>query len=273
MSEVKRRSAGRPASSAKASGGHSQSLVRGLKLLEHISVSPQGLSLSELADMAGLAPSTAHRLLQALQSQGYVTQENEQGLWRIDVKAFRIGNSFLEARDFIATSRPYLRRLTSVTGETANLGIRDGATAVFLAQHESPQMMRMITRLGSRAPLHASGVGKALLAWTPDDERVQLLEGRELTRVTENTLYTPDTLQDEMARIRAQGFACDREEHAIGLHCVAACVYDEHGTPLTAISVSGPMARIPETRLMELGGLVQDTAAEITAQLGGQVPD
>ena len=272
MSEVKRRSAGRPASSAKASGGHSQSLVRGLKLLEHISISPLGLSLSELADMAELAPSTAHRLLQALQSQGFITQENEQGRWRIDVKTFRIGNSFLEARDFIATSRPYLRRLTSITGETANLGIRDGATAVFLAQHESPQMMRMITRLGSRAPLHASGVGKALLAWMPDDERVQLLENRELTRVTENTLYTPDTLQDEMACIRAQGFACDREEHAIGLHCVAACVYDERGTPLAAISVSGPMARIPEARLMELGGLVQETAAEITAQLGGQVP-
>lgn len=273
VSEVKRRSAGRPAGTTKASGGHSQSLVRGLKLLEQIASIPQGVSLSELADMAGLAPSTTHRLLQALQSQGFVTQENEQGLWRIDVKTFRIGNSFLEARDFIATSRPYLRRLTSVTGETANLGIRDGATAVFLAQHESPQMMRMITRLGSRAPLHASGVGKALLAWIPDDERGQLLEGRELTRVTDNTLYTTDALEAEMTRIRAQGFACDREEHAVGLHCVAACVHDERGTPLAAISVSGPVARIPEARLMELGGLVQETAADITAQLGGEIPD
>ncbi|GAA3909706.1 glyoxylate bypass operon transcriptional repressor IclR [Halomonas cibimaris] len=273
MTEVKRRTAGRPAGTAKTSGGHSQSLVRGLKLMEQISASPQGLSLSELADMAGLAPSTAHRLLQALQSQGFVTQENEQGLWRIDVKAFRIGNSFLEARDVIATGRPYLRQLTRITGETANLGIRDGATAVFLAQQESPQMMRMITRLGSRAPLHASGVGKALLAWIPDDERARLLAGRELTRVTHNTLYTAPALKEEMARIRAQGFACDREEHAIGLHCVAACVYDERATPLAAISVSGPMARIPEARLIELGALVQDTAAEITAQLGGRVPN
>lgn len=272
MSEVKRRVAGRPASAAKASGGHSQSLVRGLTLLEFLSQSPRGLSLSEVAEMAGLAPSTTHRLLQALQSQGFVTQENEQGLWRIDVKTFRIGNSFLEARDFVATSRPFLRRLTQATGETANLGIRDGATAVFLAQHESPQMMRMITRLGSRAPLHASGVGKALLAWMPADERAQLLEGHELVRVTENTLANPASLQDEMARIRAVGFACDREEHAIGLHCVAACIYDEHGSPLAAISVSGPMARIPEARLQELGGLVQATAAEITAQLGGHVP-
>lgn len=272
MSEAKRRTVGRPANAAKAGGGHSQSLVRGLTLLEYLAASPLGLALSEVADKADLAPSTTHRLLQALQSQGFVTQENEQGLWRIDVKTFRIGNSFLEARDVVASSRPFLRRLTAETGETANLGIRDGDTAVFLAQHESPQMMRMITRLGSRAPLHASGVGKALLAWMPADERVRFLDNRELARVTENTLCRPDALLAEMQQVEQQGFACDREEHAIGLHCVAACVYDEHATPLAAISVSGPVARIPESRLLALGTLVRQVADEITTQLGGQVP-
>ncbi|AXY43674.1 IclR family transcriptional regulator C-terminal domain-containing protein [Halomonas sp. JS92-SW72] len=273
MSEVKRRTAGRPAGSGKASGGHSQSLVRGLNLLERLSASPGGLALSELAEQADLAPSTTHRLLQALQGQGFVTQDSELGVWKIDVKTFRIGNSFLEARDFVATSRPFLRRLTALTGETANLGIRDDGTAVFLAQSESSQMMRMITRLGSRAPLHASGVGKALMAWLPDDELERVLAERGLARVTENTLHTPESLRAGLAEIRRQGFACDREEHAIGLHCVAACIHDEHGIPLAAISVSGPVARIPETRLLELGALVRDTAAEITARLGGRLPD
>ncbi|MBR9905258.1 MAG: IclR family transcriptional regulator, partial [Gammaproteobacteria bacterium] len=73
-------------------------------------------------------------------------------------------------------------------------------------------------------------------------------------------------------QIRVQGFACDREEHAVGLHCVAACVFDEHGAPLAAISVSGPVARIPEARLLTLGALVRQMADEITQQLGGQVP-
>ncbi|MBZ5487653.1 helix-turn-helix domain-containing protein [Halomonas aquamarina] len=272
MSEAKRRTVGRPASAAKAGGGHSQSLVRGLTLLEYLAASPRGLALSEVAEKAELAPSTTHRLLQALQSQGFVTQENEQGLWRIDVKTFRIGNSFLEARDVVAKSRPFLRRLTAETGETANLGIRDGDTAVFLAQHESPQMMRMITRLGSRAPLHASGVGKALLAWMPADERERFMTGGELAQVTENTLCQPESLAAEMQQISQQGFACDREEHAIGLHCVAACVFDEHALPLAAISVSGPMARIPESRLLALGAQVRQVADEITAQLGGQLP-
>ncbi len=273
MSEVKRRTAGRPPGPGKSASGHSQSLVRGLNLLERLAATPGGLALSELAEMVDLAPSTTHRLLQALQGQGFITQDAALGVWKIDVKTFRIGNSFLEARDFVAASRPFLRRLTAQTGETANLGIRDGATAVFLAQSESPQMMRMITRLGSRAPLHASGVGKALMAWLPDDEFERVLAERGLARVTENTLHTPESLRANLAEVRRQGFACDREEHAIGLHCVAACLHDEHGTPLAAISVSGPVARIPESRLPELGELVRDTAAEIPARLGGRVPN
>lgn len=272
MSEGKRRTAGRPAGSGKSTSGHSQSLVRGLNLLERLSLSPGGLVLSEVAEQTDLAPSTTHRLLQALQSQGFVTQDNELGVWKIDVKTFRIGNSFLEARDFVGASRPFLRRLTARTGETANLGVRDNGTAVFLAQSESPQMMRMITRLGSRAPLHASGVGKALMAWLPNDELERILDERGLDRLTENTLHSPEVLREGLLEVRRQGFACDRQEHAIGLHCVAACLHDEHGIPLAAISVSGPVARIPETRLVELGDMVRDTAAEITASLGGRVP-
>ncbi|WP_163557820.1 IclR family transcriptional regulator C-terminal domain-containing protein [Halomonas sp. NO4] len=272
MSEGKRRTVGRPPGPGKSASGHSQSLVRGLTLLERLAATPGGLALSELAEAVDLAPSTTHRLLQALQSQGFIAQDSELGVWKVDVKTFRIGNSFLEARDFVATSRPYLRRLTAQTGETANLGIRDGGTAVFLAQSESPQMMRMITRLGSRAPLHASGVGKALMAWLPDDEFERILAERGLARVTANTLHSAESLRADLAEVRRLGYACDREEHAVGLHCVAACIHDEHATPLAAISVSGPMARIPEARLSELGELVRDTAAEITARLGGQVP-
>ncbi|WP_445156504.1 IclR family transcriptional regulator domain-containing protein [Halomonas sp. E14] len=272
MSEVKRRTAGRPPGPGKSASGHSQSLVRGLTLLERLAATPGGLALSELAEMVDLAPSTTHRLLQALQGQGFITQDAELGVWKVDVKTFRIGNSFLEARDFVATSRPFLRRLTAQTGETANLGIRDGGTAVFLAQSESSQMMRMITRLGSRAPLHASGVGKALMAWLPDDEFDRVVAERGLARVTRNTLHSAESLRLNLAEVRRQGFACDREEHAIGLHCVAACLHDEHGTPLAAISVSGPVARIPEARLLELGELVRETAVEITARLGGHMP-
>ncbi|MHB0774952.1 IclR family transcriptional regulator [Halomonas sp. WWR20] len=273
MTETRRKPVGRPAGSGKAStGGHSQSLVRGLNILEGLAAAPGGLALSDIAQIVGLAPSTTHRLLQALHQQGFITQDAAQGLWKVGVKTFQIGNTFLESRDVVATARPFLRRLTEESGETANLGIRDEGMAVFLAQHESPQMMRMITRLGSRAPLHASGVGKALMAWLPESEIERILEARGLTRVTANTLDTPTRLREGLAEIRQRGYACDREEHAIGLHCVAASIHDEHGSPLAAISVSGPVARIPESRLAELGGVISQAAQDITLQIGGRLP-
>ncbi|WP_163650221.1 IclR family transcriptional regulator C-terminal domain-containing protein [Modicisalibacter sp. 'Wilcox'] len=270
--ENRRKPVGRPAGSGKSSGGHSQSLVRGLNILEGLAAAPGGLGLSDIAQIVGLAPSTTHRLLQALHKQGFITHDAELGLWKVGVKTFQIGNTFLEARDFVATARPFLRSLTRDSGETANLAIRDDGLAVFLAQSESSQMMRMITRLGSRAPLHASGVGKALLAWLPDKEVERILQSRGLNRVTPNTLDTPARLRESLAEIRRQGYACDREEHAIGLNCVAASLHDEHGAPLAAISVSGPVARIPESRLAELGGMVSRAAREITTQIGGQMP-
>ncbi|MGM8851171.1 IclR family transcriptional regulator [Salinicola halophyticus] len=272
QTEPKRRSVGRPAGGAKSSGGHSQSLVRGLTILEGLAAAPDGLALSDIAEDVELAPSTTHRLLQALFHQGFITQDVESGLWKIDVKTFRIGNSFLEARDFVATARPFLRRLTATSGETANLGIRDDGMVVYLAQSESKQMMRMITRLGSRAPLHASGVGKALLAWMPPQEFEQIVAGRTLEGETPNTLTDADRLREQLIEIRRQGYAVDREEHAIGLNCVAATLHDESGLPLAAISVSGPVARIDDSRLPELAALVAETAREITAKIGGKTP-
>lgn len=256
-----------------AGAGHAQSLVRGLQILDALAVTPGGATLSELSQMVGFAPSTAHRLLRSLEQEEYVEQDPELGRWRVGVKAFRIGNAFLRSRDFVATARPFLQHIAEEVGETSNLAVEQDGYAVFLAQAESREMMRMIARLGSRAPLHASGVGKALLAWMPERSVERIFQRRGLPRVTPNTLDTPARLREDLAAIRQRGYSLDRQEHAVGLHCVAAAVHDEAGTPIAALSVSGPEARIPEARLHELGGLIARTAREVTEQLGGMVPE
>ena len=257
---------------SQATAGHSQSLLRGLRILDAISASARGLTLSELSQTVGLAPSTAHRLLKTLEHEEFVQQDPELAIWRIGVKAFRIGSAFLAARDVVGAARPALHELTRATGETANLAVEEDGYAVFLAQTESQEMMRMIVRLGSRAPLHASGVGKALLAWMPAARIERILQRRGLSRLTPRTLDNPASLHADLAASRRQGFAVDREEHAVGLHCAAATIHDETGAPIAAISVSGPKARIPEARLTELGGLVARTARTITDKIGGRLP-
>ena len=248
-----------------------QALTRGLMLLECIGRARYGVTLSDLAMQIGLAASTTHRLLNTLEHMRFVYQEPEQGRWFIGVNAFHVGSAFINSRDVITQSRPLLRHLMEQSGETTNLAVLDDGEAVMLAQVQCHEMMRMVVPLGSRMPLHASAVGKSLLADMSETEVVQILQQRGLARFTVNTIDTPAELHCSLNDIREQGYAYDNEEHAVGLRCVAASIYDEHGEPLAAISISGPSSRIIDRRVAELGLMVAHTAAEITEAVGGQI--
>jgi len=253
--------------------GQVQSLIRGLTILERLAEARDGDSLTDLAQRVGLATSTAHRLLKSLEQMRFVSQDSERGRWYIGVQTFRVGNAFLFNRDFVELSRPVMRRLMEESGETANLAVLDDGQAVILSQVQCREMMRMLAKLGGRAPVHASAVGKALLASLPDDEVSAILHCRGLARVTPNTIDTPARLREVLGDTRRCGYAIDDEEHAIGLRCVAAAFYDEHAEPLAAISLSGPRARISRERLAIMGNLVVEATAEITESLGGRLPD
>lgn len=264
---------GRPVKTTGGEGGTQvQSLSRALGLLEHLAAAERGISLTDLARRARLAPSTTHRLLATLEQQGFAELDTERGLWFVGVRTFVVGNAFLAHRDFIATARPFMRRLMEESGESVNLGILDEGEVVFLSQVECREMMRMFVRLGGRVPAHASGVGKALLAALSEAGVNDLLERRGLQRFTDNTIDAGAILREDLARVRERGYAFDDEEHAVGLRCVAATLHDELGDPISAISLSGPRARITDQRVDILGRLVRDTADRVTAALGGRLP-
>ncbi|MFO1324073.1 MAG: IclR family transcriptional regulator C-terminal domain-containing protein [Burkholderiales bacterium] len=249
-----------------------QSLTRGLSLLEALARAEGGLTLTDLAQRVQLAPSTAHRLLATLEKLGYVFQGGELGRWYIGLMAFTVGTSFLANRDFVAQSHPYMRRLMEQSGETANLGILDGTEAVFIDQVQCREMMRTIVKLGSRVPLHASGVGKAIFAALPDEQIDAILKVKGLPRITANTITSPETMWATVRVIRQRGWSFDDEEHAIGTRCVAAPIYDEHAEVLGAISLAGPSSRLPDERIKQMGPLVAHIAEELTHRLGGRWP-
>ena len=249
-----------------------QSLTRGLSLLEALARAEGGLTLTDLAQRVQLAPSTAHRLLATLEKMGYVYQGGELGRWYIGLQAFTVGMSFLANRDFVAQSHPYMRRLMEQSGETANLGILDGTDAVFIDQVQCREMMRTIVKLGSRVPLHASGVGKAIFAALPDEQIDAILKVKGLPRITSNTITSPETMWASIRVIRQRGWSFDDEEHALATRCVAAPIYNEHAEVLGAISLAGPSSRLPDERIKQLGPLVAHTAEELTHRLGGRLP-
>jgi IclR family acetate operon transcriptional repressor len=263
---------GRTPSKPGAPTGQVQSLTRGLTILEALAKSDGGLTLTDLANRAQLPASTTHRLLSTLEKMGYVYQAGDLGLWCVGLQAFRVGTTFLSNRDFIAASHAYMHRLMEQAGETANLAILDGTEAVFVAQVQCHEMMRTLVRLGSRVPLHASGVGKALFAALPDQQVDAILKVKGLPRITENTIVATETMWAALRVIRQRGYSFDDEEHARSTRCVGAAVYDERAEPLGAISIAGPSSRLVDERIRHLGPVVAHVAEELTRHLGGRWP-
>jgi IclR family transcriptional regulator, acetate operon repressor len=252
--------------------GQVQSLTRGLSILEALADAEGGLTLTDLAHRVELPASTAHRLLATLEKMGYVYQAGDLGLWYVGLQAFTVGSTFLANRDFVAQSHSYMRRLMEQSGETANLAILDGTEAVFIAQVQCHEMMRTLVKLGSRVPLHASGVGKAIFAALPDEQISAILKVMGLPRITGNTIVVPETMWAALRVIRQRGYSFDDEEHARSTRCVAATIFDEHAEPLGAISLAGPSSRLSDERIRQLGPIVAHIAEELTRKLGGKWP-
>ena len=263
---------GRTPNKSGAPTGQVQSLTRGLSILEALAKAEAGLPLTDLAHRVQLPPSTTHRLLGTLEKMGYVYQAGDLGLWYVGLQAFTVGSTFLANRDFVAQSHSYMRRLMEQAGETANLAILDGTEAVFIAQVQCHEMMRTLVKLGSRVPLHASGVGKAIFAALPDEQIDAILKVIGLPRITDNTIVAPETMWAALRVIRQRGYSFDDEEHARATRCVAATIYDEHAEPLGAISLAGPVSRLTDERIRQLGPVVAHTAEELTRKLGGRWP-
>jgi IclR family acetate operon transcriptional repressor len=120
--------------------------------------------------------------------------------------------------------------------------------------------------------MHASGVGKALLAQMPDERVRAVLHRRGLTRFTAHTLTTAADLFRDLAAIRVRGWAIDDEERTLGMRCVAAPIFNEYGEAIAGVSLSGPTVRVTPERAAELGPLVKRAAANITASIGGLPP-
>lgn len=249
-----------------------QSLVRALAIMNRLAAADEGVTLTEVAQQVGLSPSTAHRLLTTLEQERYVQFDAERRHWSVGVQAFVAGSAFLKTRSLVAAARPHMRALMEESEETVNLAVEDQAEAIYLSQVECRQMMRAFARPGGRVPLHCSSVGKALLSAMPDSGLAKILHRQGLSRVTIKTINTTAALREDLGPARDRGYAIDDEEHAVGLRCIAAVVFNENADALAAVSLSGPMARIPDERIPLLGDLVRRKADAITAQLGGALP-
>lgn len=248
-----------------------QALDRALGLFSTLAAS-SGLTLSELSQASGQAVATVYRALVTLQSHGMVECEEPGQIWHIGPGAFRVGSAFLRRTKVVERARGPMDQLMRDTGETANLGIEAGDEVLFLSQVETHEAIRAFFPPGTKAPMHVSGIGKALLAWYPEEKLDGILSRQGMERFTTLTHTAPATLKRDLVHTRDRGFAIDDQERAEGMRCVAAPIFNAHGEPVAGLSVSGPAFRMALSSAAKLGDLVRTAADRVTEATGGTRP-
>ncbi|MDZ8723589.1 HTH-type transcriptional repressor AllR [Escherichia coli] len=266
MTEVRRR--GRPGQAEPVAQKGAQALERGIAILQYLEKSGGSSSVSDISLNLDLPLSTTFRLLKVLQAADFVYQDSQLGWWHIGLGVFNVGAAYIHNRDVLSVAGPFMRRLVLLSGETVNVAIRNGNEAVLIGQLECKSMVRMCAPLGSRLPLHASGAGKALLYPLAEEELMSIILQTGLQQFTPTTLVDMPTLLKDLEQARELGYTVDKEEHVVGLNCIASAIYDDVGSVVAAISISGPSSRLTEDRFVSQGELVRDTARDISTALG-----
>lgn len=267
MSDQPKRGRGRPrAFHDKTEQNTIQSLDRAMMILETLGETG-GMTLSELAAQLDQSPATAYRVLTTLETRGIVEIDQQRQTWHVGAGAFRIGSAFLRRTNLVERARPVMQRLMEVTGETANLGIENTRHVLFVSQVETHASIRAFFPPGTQSPMHASGIGKALLAQF-DEPRLNAIVSEGLERFTPRTLTNASALLSDLAATRRRGYSIDDEERNEGMRCVAAPVFDATGVAVAGISISGPTARISEDRIAPFGENVRAAALELSRLLG-----
>jgi IclR family transcriptional regulator, KDG regulon repressor len=263
----------KPAASPPSPAYTVKSLVKALAILDCLAESErEGYTLTELSQKLHLHISTVHRLLVNLTRQGYVDVNPAKGTYEVGYRVMRMGLKVLDRMDFRRVAQPLLGELSQNVKETVHLAILQGERAISIEKFHGPHPVSLDAPLGAVMLLHATGVGKALLAFQDEKRVAAIIRAAGLPRLTPNTLTSLAELKKELAQIREQGYAVDNEEAVAGLRCVAAPFFDHSGRAVAAFSVAGPASRVSPARTAEIARAVLETAAEVSHRLGYSPP-
>ena len=245
-----------------------QSLERGLRILEMVASRGGPSSLAETARRTGLHRSTAHHLLQALVGLGYLHQDPTSRAYEASAKLFRLTGRTWTPEQLGEMARPFIAELTDRSGEGSSLAAYQDGVVTIVAKRDPDTPIRVVQNLGVERPVHATAVGKAIIAWLSEPELAALLERCEFESYTPNTLDSRDSLEAELKRIRRAGCAVDDEEHIEGIRCVAAPVFGYTGHVVGSMCALGPKNRMTRTKIRNLKKPLFELSRAFSERLG-----
>ena len=238
-----------------------------LHILETLHDAPSGLQLKDVAQITGINKSTAYRFLAHLEHEGYVFRDSS-GAYAIGVRLARLASGSSYQTTLRKLSRPILQQLWRVTGETVNIAVLDGREVLYLDVMESSHTFRLVSQVGMRRPVYCTALGKAMLAFIPEEEQQYFFDGMSFERFTPHTIRGALQLRKEFALIRQRGYSIDNEEAYLGSRCIGAPIFEASGKIAAALSVSGPTTRVTRERVPAVASAAKNAAIAISRTLG-----
>ena len=245
-----------------------QSVERALQILDLFNEQATELKITDISKLMGLSKSTLHSLLKTLQLHGYIDQNPENGKYRLGMKLVERGHFVVGSIDIRQKAKGWLMELSRLTGQTTHLGILDGREGVYIEKIEGKLAAIAYSRIGRRLPVHATAIGKVLIAWLGETELNALLEGYQYTTYTPSTLASREALMAALAQTREQGYALDSEENEQGVRCVAVPVWNHESRVIAALSLSTLASRVDDAGLANFREQLQQAGLQLSRALG-----
>ena len=239
-----------------------------MRILKALGEHPGRLGLSDLADRVGLAKTTVHGLLRTLQEHGLVEQHLDTDKYQLGPELLQLGNSYLDLNELRSRSLAWSELLATRVGEAVRVGVPHGEGVLVVHHVFRPDASLQVLEVGALLPLHATALGKAVLAYLDDEEIDEVVSGG-LPKLTGHTHVSPAAVRRELAAVRESGYALEREEALLGEGGVAAPIFDRRTDAIGAVGVAGPRERLlRRNRLPDVTAAVLEAARGISRDLG-----
>lgn len=245
-----------------------QSAERIFQVLEVLADNGE-MGLMELSTVLGLHKSTVHRLLMSLIYMGYAKQNEKTQKYMLTYKLVNMSGKILDRMDIVEIAKPYMERLSAISGEAVHLVRRDGSDILYIHKIEAKVgTIRMVSHVGMIHPMYCSGVGKAIMATLPEKEVKKIWDASEIVKKTDKTIVTYEDMLAKLEEVRKNGYALDDEENEEGVRCIAASLRGYGKSVKYAFSVSGPSSRMTKERVEELAVDIKKVQVELSRELG-----
>src|ERR1700758_4014320 len=250
----------------------SAAVERALAMLEAVAQDSEGLSNAEISRKLQIPKSSASYILRTLEKQGYLNRDPQSGKYRVGLKILSLSRGALSGIDVREVALPIMRHLMEKTNLTCHLAILDGPEAVYIEKVEPEGFIRMDTWVGRRMRVHATSVGKALVAYIPQEQLEQILRKSGMEKRTPKTITTLPRLLKELEKVRTQGYAVDDEENNLGARCLGAPIFNQQGAIEASVGLSGTIGQVNAQTMPRIVEALKDAARHVSMQLGYRAP-